>query len=340
MRPAGPGHGLRRRRQPLPGEQARGRGQVYRRAGQDHHDALHPLHALHPLRRRGRRRARARRHRPRRGHGDHHLSRAGDDLGAAGQRGRSLPGRCAHQQALRLRGPAVGAQQDRVNRRDGRGRLSDPHRHPRARGHAHPAARQRRRERGVDFRQDPPRGRRLAHAAPRPALYPGGRPPGAGDLVGRVRRRRRQGQGGARQPHRRHRRRASGGRGDLCTQGSDDAARRRQSRLPAGRRRARSAPGPGELPVQCDDRRHRAGRRAADRRRQSAPGSGGAQRPHPQALAHGQFPDRADRRADRSHLSLRVPRRRRRDIGRRRGRHASVRRQAARQPRGRWSSSA
>ena len=40
-------------------------------------DALHPLHALHPLRHRGRRRAGARRHRPRRGHGDHHLSRAG-----------------------------------------------------------------------------------------------------------------------------------------------------------------------------------------------------------------------------------------------------------------------
>ena len=36
MRPAGPGHGLRRRHQPLSGEQARGRGQVHRRAGQDH----------------------------------------------------------------------------------------------------------------------------------------------------------------------------------------------------------------------------------------------------------------------------------------------------------------
>ena len=113
MRPAGPGHGLRRRQQPLPGEQARGRGQVRRRAGQDHHDALHPLHALRPLHDRSRGRAGARRHRPRRGHGDHDLSRAGDDLGAAGQRGRSLPGRRAHQQALCLRGAAVGAVQDR-----------------------------------------------------------------------------------------------------------------------------------------------------------------------------------------------------------------------------------
>ena len=51
MRPAGPGDGLRRRRQPLPGEQARGRGQVYRPAGQDDHEPLHPLHALRPLRR-------------------------------------------------------------------------------------------------------------------------------------------------------------------------------------------------------------------------------------------------------------------------------------------------
>ena len=48
----------------------------------------------------------------------------------------------------------------------------DPRRYARARGDAHPAARQRGRERGVDFRQDAPRRRRLAHAAARPALYP------------------------------------------------------------------------------------------------------------------------------------------------------------------------
>ena len=63
----------------------------------------------------------------------------------------------------------------------------DPHRHARARGDAHPAARQRRRERGVDFRQDPPRGRRPAHAAPRPALYPRERAAAAGILVGGLR---------------------------------------------------------------------------------------------------------------------------------------------------------
>ena len=44
-------------------------------AGQDHHEPLHPLHALRPLRDRSRGRAGARRHRPRRGHGDHDLSR-------------------------------------------------------------------------------------------------------------------------------------------------------------------------------------------------------------------------------------------------------------------------
>ena len=42
------------------------------------------------------------------------------DLGAAGQRGRHLPGRRADLEALCLRGAALGAQQDRVDRRDGR----------------------------------------------------------------------------------------------------------------------------------------------------------------------------------------------------------------------------
>ena len=142
MRPAGPGHGLRRRSEPLPREQARGRGQISRRAGQDVDEPLHPVHALRPLRHRSRRRARARRHRPRRGHGDHDLSRRSDDVRIAGQRRRSLSGRRADLEALRVRGAAVGAQQDRVDRRDGRARLGDPHRHARPRGDAHPAAHQ------------------------------------------------------------------------------------------------------------------------------------------------------------------------------------------------------
>ena len=74
VRPAGPGDGLRRRHQPLCRKQARGRGQISRRAGQDLDEPLHPVHALRPLRRRSLRRARDGRDRPRRGHGDHHLS--------------------------------------------------------------------------------------------------------------------------------------------------------------------------------------------------------------------------------------------------------------------------
>ena len=126
--------------------------------------------------------------------------------------------------------------------------------------------------------------------------------------------------------HRRDRRRSRGGRGDVRAQGPDDAARRREPRLPAGRRGARSEMGQGDLSVQRHHRRHREGRRAADRRRQSAPGSAGAQRAHPQALARRQFPDRPDRRERRSHLSVRLSRRRAGDAGRNRVRPRCVRR--------------
>ena len=60
--------------------------------------------------------------------------------------------------------------QDRIHRRDGCCRLGDPRRFARPRSDAHPAARQRRGERGVDFRQDPLHLGRPAHAAPRPPL--------------------------------------------------------------------------------------------------------------------------------------------------------------------------
>ena len=97
---------------------------------------------------------------------------AGADLRAAGQSRRHLPGRRADLEALCVRGAPVGARQDPVGRRHGRRRLGDPRRYPRPRGDADPAAHQRGRERGMDFRQDPPRRRRPAHAAARPALYP------------------------------------------------------------------------------------------------------------------------------------------------------------------------
>ena len=80
MRSAGSGDGLWRRLVPLRREQARRRRQIYRRAGQDLDEPLHPMHALRALRDRSRGRSRTRRDRPRRGHGDHLLSRARAEL--------------------------------------------------------------------------------------------------------------------------------------------------------------------------------------------------------------------------------------------------------------------
>ena len=113
-----------------------------------------------------------------------------------------------------------------------------------------------------------------------------------GDLGAGFRGDRRQGEGDEARPHRRHRRRSRRGRGDVRAQGPDDAARLDEHRLPPGRRGARSGMGPGDLSLQRHHRRHRAGRRAADHRLQSAPRGGGAQCPHPQALARRQIPDR------------------------------------------------
>ena len=323
MRPAGPGDGLRRRLQPLSREQARGRGQVYRPAGEDDHEPLHPLHAVHPLLGGGGGRAGTGRDRPRRGHGDHDLSRAGDVVGAAGQRGRSLPGRRADLEALCVRGAAVGADEDRNHRRDGCARLGHPRRCARPRGDAHPAAHQRRRERGVDFRQDPACRRWPARAAARPALHPRERPARPGDLGAGVRGDRRQGRRDEARADRRHCRRPRRRRGDVCAEGPADAARQQEPR-DAGRRGIRSGAGPGDLPLQRHHRRHRARRCAADRRLQSAPRGGGAQRPHPQALARRQVPDRADRRAGRSDLSLRLSRRRSGHAGRGRRRQGEA----------------
>ncbi len=170
MRSAGSGDGLWRRHFALRREQARGREQIYRRAGQDLDEPLHPLHALRPLHHRSRRRFRTRRDRARRGHGDHLLSRAGADFRIAGQCRRPLPGRRADLEADRVPCAPVGICEDRIGRRDGRARLGDPRRLARPRGHPHPAARQRGDQRGVDFRQDAPCRRRPQGAAPRPAL--------------------------------------------------------------------------------------------------------------------------------------------------------------------------
>ena len=299
MRPAGPGHGLWRGFQPLQGEQARGRRQVCRASGQDHHESLHSLHALRAVHDRSRGRAGTRGHRSRRGYRDHDLPRTGDDLGIAGQRGRSLSGRRADLQALRLRRAAMGAGQDRVGRCHGRGRLGYPHRYARARGHAHPSARQRRCERGVDFRQDPPRRRRPARPAPRPTLRSRGRPALSSLVAGCIRCHRREGQADQPEAYGCHCRRSRSSRGNLRAQGPDDAARGRQPRLPAGWCRGRSKMGEGELPLQRDHFRHRESRRIADRRLQSAARGRRAQRTYPQALAHRCDSHRHDRRAGR-----------------------------------------
>ena len=226
---------------------------------------------------------------------------SGADLGAAGQSRRYLPGRRADLEALRVRGAAVGTRQDPVGRRDGRRRLGDPRRYPRPRGDADPAAHQRGRERGMDFRQDPSHRRRPAHAAARPALYPRERQASRGVLVGSVRRHRRQGRPHRRQADRRHCRRSRRGRRDVRAEGTAGEMRLGQSGG-AGRRRLRRQGRPRVLYLQSDHCRHRAGRRAADRRLEPAQGSRRAQRAHPQALAHGPAQGRRDRRQGRSHL--------------------------------------
>ncbi len=108
-----------------------------------------------------------------------------------------------------------------------------------------------------------------------------------------------------RQADRRHRRRPCRGGRDVRAQGSPGEIRLGQSGG-AGRRRLRSQERPRLLHLQSDDRRHRAGRRASDRRLEPAEGSRRPQRAHPQALAHGPAQDRRDRRQGRSHLRLTI----------------------------------
>ena len=84
------------------------------------------------------------------------------------------------------------------------------------------------------------------------------------------------------------------GSANLAVQGGDAFSARRR---------------PFDLHFQSDHCRHRAGRRAADHRRQPAQGSRRPQRAHPQALAHRSAQGRRDRRQGRSHLRLRLSRR-------------------------------
>ena len=70
-----------------------------------------------------------------------------------------------------------------------------------------------------------------------------------------------------------------------------------ESGLPPGRRRPRSELGSGKLPFQCHHCRYRDIRCPVAGGCQSAPGSGPAQRPDPQALGQGRPSRRPDRRA-------------------------------------------
>ncbi len=106
--------------------------------------------------------------------------------------------------------------------------------------HARPAAQQRRRQRGVDLRQDALCLRRPAHAASRPAVRARSRQAAPGELGRGAGARRRQAHRGGARAHRRHRRRPRRRRGDVRAQGSLRPPRREEPRLPPGRRQARS----------------------------------------------------------------------------------------------------
>ena len=107
---------------------------------------------------------------------------------AAGQHHRHLPGRRAQLQALRVPRAAVGAAQDRIDRRARCGRLQHPGRRAPARGHADRAAPARGHQRGVALRQGALRLRRPEEAPPRRADGPAGRQAARGRLARRVRR--------------------------------------------------------------------------------------------------------------------------------------------------------
>ncbi len=72
-------------------------------------EPLHPLHALRPLRPGSGRRDGAGHDPPRRALRDHHHRRRHDRLRALGQHDRHLPGRRAHEQAVPLQRPHLGA---------------------------------------------------------------------------------------------------------------------------------------------------------------------------------------------------------------------------------------
>ncbi len=106
-------------------------------------------------------------------------------------------------------------------------------------------------------------------------------------LARRIRRHRRQGQRPRCEAHRRHRRRSRRGRGNLRAQGFDDAARRRRVSTAARTAPCSIRDGVGQAISSMPPLPVSRSRCAVAGGRQSAPGSGPAQRPDPQALAPG-----------------------------------------------------
>ena len=198
--------------------------------------------------------------------------------------------------------------QDRVGRRHGRAGLGDPRRLARTRGRAHPAARQRRHQRGMDFRQDAAHCRRIEDAAARSSICACRRPAQARELGGGLRRGRRK--VAAASPSR-----IGAIVGDLATVEEMFALKSlarqawlAQHRLPAGWLETPSEIRARVLSFQFDDCRHRPSGRHSHRRLEPAPRGGGAQRAHPQALAQGRRADRRHRRQGRSDLRIQLPR--------------------------------
>ena len=192
-----------------------------------------------------------------------------------------------------------------IDRRHGRGRLGHPRRHARARGDARAAAQQRRRQRGVDLRQDALCLRRPQGAAPRPPLRARERQAAPRELE-------RGACGGRRRSSRRRSPRASAPL-PAISRGAEEmfALKDLLTRLGVKNLDCRQdgakldpAHRPRELPVQLHHRRHRAGRRDPADRHQPAHRGGGPQRAHPQALAPGRPEGRRHRRAGASHLPL------------------------------------
>ena len=212
----------------------------------------------------------------------------------------------------------MGISKNAFGRCDGRHRLGHPHRHARARRDAHPAARQRRHQRGMDFRQDPPHRRWFENAAPRPPLRARERQAARRVMGGGVCRHRRQGEGRQAGNNRRDRRRSRHGRRNVRAARPDGQAWLAQSRLPPGWLEAAPRIRARLLHLQRHHRGHRRGGCDHGDRVQPATRIARAQRPHPQALAQRRRAHRPDWRKGGFDLSLQLP-------GRRTGLVASVR---------------